>query len=74
MDKSNESVIEALHASQRRLQLIADHVGDVIWTAEFPAAAAGFEPSEANAPAIADAVLAEWRFSFFSRAAERAFG
>ena len=64
MDESHESVIEALHASQRRLQLIADHVGDVIWTAEFPASAVAAEPSEANAPAIADAVLEHWRFSF----------
>ena len=66
--------IELLRAGEERYRLIADNVGDVIWTASLTLSDSENAAANGDVAAIVDAVLNRWRFSFVSPAAERVFG
>ncbi len=69
-----ELALKSLRLSEQRYRLIIDNVGDMIWTLEIPPSLLAAKSAGANAAEIVDALLAQWRFSFVSRAAERVFG
>jgi PAS domain S-box-containing protein len=69
-----DQAAERFRASEDRFRLIADNVGDVIWTAELPPLETGADWTSADKAELAGRVLDHWRFSFVNAAAERVFG
>jgi beta-phosphoglucomutase len=59
------------HAGDDRHRLIADNVGDVVWTVDFPGAAIRQTLKDVGPAAAVDVAIDHWRFSFVSPAAER---
>ena len=66
--------IELLRTSEERYRLIAENVADIIWTA--PVALSPLEKTMAQTdiPAVIDAVLERWHFSFVSPASTHVLG
>jgi len=66
---------EAVQRSEARYRLIAENVTDVIWTAEFvePVDVSGL-PDAANAPAVGEALLEGFRFTYVSPSVIRMIG
>ena len=66
--------IELLRASEERYRLIAENVADIIWTAPMSLSPSEKAMAKTDIPAVIDAVLQRWRFSFVSPAAAHVLG
>jgi PAS domain S-box-containing protein len=65
--------IELLRGSEERHRLIANHVGDVIWTAPLTLSGAKLIATT-DIGALVDDVLERWRFSYVSPSVTHVFG
>jgi len=66
--------IDLLRASEDRYRLIAENVGDIIWTADLMVTEEDRKAADGNVAALVDAILKKWHFSYVTPSVERVFG
>ncbi len=66
--------VDLLRASEDRYRLIAENVGDIIWTADLTVTEDEKKAAQGNVGALVDTIINKWHFSYVTPSVERVFG